>query len=119
MKAKFSLDNFDTIILDCDGVLWEGKKPVEGVKDAIESLIKSGKKIFYVSNNSTGSVQDYIEKFARFGIPSAPPQIMISSRAAAEYLQTLNGMETIYVIGEKGLVDTLTDYGYTVSMGDI
>jgi len=32
------LDKYDTWLFDCDGVLWNGDKPVEGAKEVLEML---------------------------------------------------------------------------------
>ena len=32
------VDKYDTWLFDCDGVLWNGDKPVEGAKEVLEML---------------------------------------------------------------------------------
>lgn len=32
------LDRYDTWLFDCDGVLWNGDKPVDGAKEVLEML---------------------------------------------------------------------------------
>ena len=32
------LDKYDTWLFDCDGVLWNGDKPVNGAKEVLEML---------------------------------------------------------------------------------
>ena len=32
------LDKYDTWLFDCDGVLWNGDKPVEGAREVLEML---------------------------------------------------------------------------------
>ena len=38
------LDKYDTWLFDCDGVLWNGDKLVEGAKDVLEMLRRQSAK---------------------------------------------------------------------------
>lgn len=56
------LDSFDTVLTDCDGVLWMGDNAIDGSADALNQLRELGKKIFYVTNNSTKLRDEYVNK---------------------------------------------------------
>ena len=49
------LDKTDVFIFDCDGVIWKGDSLIDGVPATLEMLKAAGKKIFFVTNNSTKS----------------------------------------------------------------
>ena len=49
------IDSVDVFIFDCDGVIWKGDSLIEGVEPILEKLRAAGKKIFFVTNNSTKS----------------------------------------------------------------
>lgn len=36
------LDSFDTVVLDCDGVLWLGDQPIDGALDAVALFREEG-----------------------------------------------------------------------------
>ena len=42
---KHLLDSFDTFLFDCDGVLWECDKPIDGSIDAINFLLENQKQV--------------------------------------------------------------------------
>ncbi|CAG8792332.1 17891_t:CDS:2, partial [Dentiscutata erythropus] len=50
------IDKFDTFLLDCDGVLWR------------DNDVISGKRILFVTNNSSKSRADYLLKFKKLNI---------------------------------------------------
>ena len=63
------LASVDYILLDIDGVLWSGDHVFEGVPDTICWLRSIGKKIRFLSNNSTMSRETTSKKFTKKGIP--------------------------------------------------
>ena len=61
------LNSFDTVLTDCDGVLWTGTVAIDGSPEVIQALRKLGKKVIYVTNNSTKSRKEYLTKFTDLG----------------------------------------------------
>ena len=108
------LASIDTLLLDCDGVVWRGSEGVAGVSASVAALLGAGKRIFYVSNNSTKSRADYVAKLASVcGIEATGAQIVTSAVAAAAYCRA-HGVHKAYVVGQSGLVEELTAAGVTV-----
>ena len=84
------VDSVETFIFDCDGVIWKGDSLIDGVPAVLEMLRKAGKKIFFVTNNSTKSRKGYKGKFTSLGLEVEPEEIFSSSFAAAAYLEQTN-----------------------------
>lgn len=59
---------FDVILLDCDGVVWEGDHVIDGVHETLKYLRREGKRIFFVTNNATRSREENKKKFDKLGI---------------------------------------------------
>ena len=95
----------DCFIFDCDGVIWKGDRVIDGVPDVLAKLRAAGKKIFFVTNNSTKSRKGYLGKFQKLGLDVQAEEIFSSSFAAAAYLEQ-NPLPTgkkVYVIGQEGI----------------
>ncbi|KAJ8903839.1 hypothetical protein NDN08_000372 [Rhodosorus marinus] len=104
------LDKTNIFIFDCDGVIWRGDSVIEGVPETLDYLRALGKRLFFVTNNSTKSRAQYAKKFESLGLNAEPEEIFSSSFAAAAYLEQTKFKETgkkVYVIGEVGIEDEL------------
>ncbi|GKZ01303.1 hypothetical protein MPSEU_001081300 [Mayamaea pseudoterrestris] len=105
------LDKTDVFIFDCDGVIWRGDSLIPGIPETLARLRQAGKKLFFVTNNSTKSRAGYKKKFDSLGLDSIPAEeIFSSSFAAAAYLEQTNFKATgkkVYIIGESGIGDEL------------
>merc|ERR1719161_2441587 len=105
------LDKADVFIFDCDGVIWKGDSLIDGVPAILDMLKKAGKKIFFVTNNSTKSRKGYLGKFKSLGLDGVEAEeIFSSSFAAAAYLEQTKFKDTgkkVYIIGEVGIEQEL------------
>jgi len=104
------LDRVDVFIFDCDGVIWKGDSLIDGVPAVLEMLRAAGKKIFFVTNNSTKSRKGYLGKFTGLGLDVNAEEIFSSSFAAAAYLEQSKFKETgkkVYIVGEVGIQEEL------------
>ena len=104
------LSEIDIFIFDCDGVLWRDDFVIPGVPDVLDKLRADGKKLFFVTNNSTKSRAGYQSKFTSLGLNVQPEEIFSSSFAAAAYLEQTKFKDTgkkVYIIGERGISEEL------------
>ncbi|XP_022724543.1 phosphoglycolate phosphatase 2 isoform X2 [Durio zibethinus] len=87
VNAKALLDSVDAFLFDCDGVIWKGDKLIDGVSQTLDLLRSKGKKLVFVTNNSTKSRAQYANKFRSLGLSVTQDEIFSSSFAAAMYLK--------------------------------
>jgi 4-nitrophenyl phosphatase/phosphoglycolate phosphatase len=109
VKSAELLSKTDVFIFDCDGVIWKGDSIIPGVPKVLDKLRELGKKIFFVTNNSTKSRKGYLKKFESLGLKVAPEEIFSSSFAAAAYLEQnpLPSGKKVYIIGQEGIGEEL------------
>ncbi|RKO99385.1 hypothetical protein CXG81DRAFT_30218 [Caulochytrium protostelioides] len=110
------LDQYDTFLFDCDGVIWSGSAVIPQAREAIALLKKAGKDVCFVTNNSTSSRTQYHAKFARMGYTHVQPEdIFGSAFSAAYYLRHHTPLATsglkVYVVGSQGITDELDAVG--------
>eukprot|EP00731_Ephydatia_muelleri_P028177 Em0019g1050a len=110
---KSVIDNTDTFLFDCDGVLWTGNSdPVPGAQEAVRFLQSQGKAVYFVSNNSSQSRKEYISKFQKLGFHVNENEIFCTSYVTAYYLKhVLNFTQKVYLIGMEGFAQELNAMG--------
>ena len=109
--AKSLVDATETFIFDCDGVIWKGDSLIEGVPETLDLLRSMGKRLIFVTNNSTKSRAGYTSKFKSLGLNVGAEEIFSSSFAAAAYLESIGFKKKAYVVGETGILEELDNVG--------
>ncbi|KAI1001717.1 hypothetical protein K3495_g6487 [Podosphaera aphanis] len=109
------IDQFENFLFDCDGVLWSGDYLFPGSVETLEMLRSRGKKVIFVTNNSTKSRADYQKKLSSLGIPSNVEEIFGSSYSSAIYISRILQLPApknkVFVIGEAGIETELRSEG--------
>ncbi len=111
-----ALTNIHALIIDMDGVLWEGTRALPGLK-AFFGLLRQQKLPFILATNNASLTQaQYINKLQSMGVIVSANEILTSSMATAHYLsEQVNPCDTrVLVIGEEGLRQPLLDKGFTI-----
>ncbi len=107
-------NQISNLILDMDGVLWHGERPVPGLAEFFYELKRNRVGFILATNNATKTQQQYVEKLERFGVEVSIQQILTSSEATAGYLrQNHPDWESAFVLGEIGLHRAMNNQGFT------
>ncbi|KAF5873411.1 putative 4-nitrophenylphosphatase protein [Botrytis fragariae] len=109
------IDQFDVFLFDCDGVLWSGDHIFPGTVETLELLRSKGKKVVFVTNNSTKSRTEYQKKLTALGIPSNVDEIFGSAYSSAIYISRILKLPApknkVFVLGESGIETELKTEG--------
>lgn len=106
------LKNIDTLIFDCDGVLWLGTIPIDGAADLLHLLHQNGKNIFYVSNNSSKTLDEYYKKFSHLKFPCSTDMIYITAPLVGDYMKKkLPSNKSVYLVGSPAVSSELVKNG--------
>ena len=103
-------DPYDAILLDLDGVLYRWPEPIAGSPEAVERLRAAGKRIAFVTNNSSRTPEQVAERLGSLGIRAEPDEVVTSALATATLLAE-RGTRSAFVIGEEGLRTALAEVG--------
>lgn len=111
------IDDLAGLIIDMDGVLWHGNKPMEGLIEFFSELRNCAMPFVLATNNASLTQQQYVDKLAGMGVVVEHGEILTSSMATAQYLvQYLpTDKRRVFVIGEDGLRQPLIEHGFTLT----
>jgi phosphoglycolate/pyridoxal phosphate phosphatase family enzyme len=116
------LDGAQLFIFDCDGVIWKGDTLISGAKELVTQLKSMGKRVYFITNNSTKSRAAYLKKFISLGLDNVEAEeILSSSYAAAAYLTSIHFPskgKKVYVIGERGIEEELEKHNISFLGGE-
>lgn len=102
-------------LFDIDGTLSLGNTLFDGSRELIEYIASIGGKAVYITNNSTKSVDAYIEKFARWGLTTDASNFITASFITVDWLQKHFPKEKIFAVGTRSFVKELRKAGLTVT----
>lgn len=103
-------DRYDAFLFDLDGVLFRGDAPIEGASQAVSALRARGKRLAFVTNNSSRRPEAVAAHLRSVGIGAGPGEVETSALTTAALLAS-RGTKTAFVVGEDGLRSALTDAG--------
>jgi HAD superfamily hydrolase (TIGR01450 family) len=118
--SDFVHEHIDTVLFDCDGVLYRTTDACPGASETIHRLILSGKKVLFVTNNAGVNRRQLKEKLSKLlNIDSFTNESMVSSSySCAQYLKdNLKEGSRVHVIGSAGFCEELESSGFRVSGG--
>lgn len=105
-----------SIISDMDGVIYRGRKLIDGAKDFIHNLLQTNSKFLFLTNNSEQSSLDLLRKLESMGVQGLQESNFITSAmATATFLKSQKPGGSAYVIGGGGLVNELYQAGFSIT----
>ena len=109
-ESSASLDGIKAVFLDLDGTIYLGSTLIEGAQSFLERLEERGIMRFFLSNNSSKSVSQYLEKLQALGIPATADEVLLSTHDLISWLAE-NGIERSYLVGTDGMREMLESAG--------
>lgn len=109
----------NNLILDMDGVLWQGETPLPRLSEFFATLRELGIGFMLATNNATKTAVQYTAKLARFGVDVSPAHILTSAEVTAGYVREQYEPGTaVYVVGDEGLQQAIIAQGFYLLTAD-
>lgn len=106
---------FDTALVDLDGVAYRGPEPVAHAADSLARARSDGMGLVFVTNNASRTPEQVAAQLNALGIVADPSEVATAAQAAAAVLA--DGLEPgskVLVVGGAGLQKTVREAGFTV-----
>ncbi|MDR3292964.1 MAG: HAD-IIA family hydrolase [Clostridiales bacterium] len=111
------MENFkdtELFLFDLDGTVYVGDKPIDGALDTIERIKAAGKKVCYLTNNSSKPRSLYMSNLKKMGIDLHDGELYTSSQATAEYLLREQKGKKVYLLATDAVKADFVSYGIDV-----
>lgn len=101
-------------LLDMDGTIYLDNDLFDGTLEFLDYIKEIGGKYMFLTNNSSKSVDKYIEKLASLGINANADDFLTSVNATVIYLSDKN-YKKIYAFGTESFKQQLKNAGYPIT----
>jgi 5'-nucleotidase len=102
-------------LLDMDGVLVHGRRPIPGAPEFISRLLDTQTPFLVITNNPKYTPRDLSHRLATEGMNVPEQNLFTSALATAQFLSLQRPNSTAFVIGEVGLTHAMHQVGYTLT----
>jgi glycerol-1-phosphatase len=104
---------FQTLLLDLDGVIYEGANAIVDSVESINAIRSEGTPVGYITNNSSRKPETIADQLRGFGIELDAKEVISSAQAGVELLAGLipTGAKVL-VVGGEGLRSRVQDAGF-------
>ena len=105
--------DYDVLLADLDGVVYEGSAAIKDAPEAILALQQQGLPIGYVTNNSSRKPETIAAQLAGFGVQCNAEDIIGSGKTGVDILKTLvPAGSKVLVVGGEGLRARVIEGGF-------
>ena len=101
-------------LLDMDGTIYLDNDLFDGTMDFLEYVKSIGGRYMFLTNNSSKSVDKYIEKLAGLGIAATDDDFFTSTNATVHYINKKD-YKKIYAFGTESFRKQLIDAGFNIT----
>jgi glycerol 3-phosphatase-2 len=109
-----TVSRYDQLILDLDGCVWVGDRPVPGSVEAVAALREAGKRLAFATNDPRHAGEEYVAKLWGMGIQASLGDVVTVGGAMQHLLAETRRGRTAFVIGTGPMRRHVADAGLKV-----
>jgi HAD superfamily hydrolase (TIGR01450 family) len=100
-----ALARYDGLILDLDGVIWQGGEPIPGAPDGLAAVRANGTRVVFVTNDPSRTPAEVAELLCGIGIPATADDVLTSAAAIVHVVAAEHGAgdARVLVVGPPAL----------------
>ncbi|MCI8297594.1 MAG: HAD-IIA family hydrolase [Lachnospiraceae bacterium] len=102
-------------LFDMDGTIYEEERVFDGTRELLALINRIHGRYVFITNNSSRSVEDHMEKVKGLGIKADIDNFFTSSQATILYLKKYYPEHKVYCQGTRSLVQELISSGLNVT----
>lgn len=102
-------------LFDIDGTIALSEDVIDGTYELLDYIKRIGGKAIYITNNSSKSTADYVEKFRKMKIEAAPEDFVTAGSFTLSYLSEHHAGDLIYAMATESYVRELQKAGLSIT----
>lgn len=102
-------------LFDIDGTLALGNELLDGAAQLIDYLRKSGRTVFFTTNNSTKSREDYVEYFGKHGMKVEKEEVLTAGILTLLFCKENLQQKKIFLMGTPSLKKEMEKAGLLIT----
>lgn len=112
MAERALVDDVEVVLLDLDGTVYAGSRPVPGAAAAVAACRERGVPLRFVTNNASLPPQEVADHLARTDVPASADEVRTSSQAGALVVRRRCGEGArVLVVGGPGVAHACREAG--------
>ena len=113
------IDDIKLFALDMDGTVYLGTQWIDGARDFLDAVERSGREYVFLTNNSSKDPLSYVDKLAKMGLNVGREKIITSGDATIEVIKREFAGKSVYLLGNDLLKKQFADAGITLVNEDL
>ena len=101
----------ELFLLDLDGTVYVDETPIGAMPQTLQTLRDMGKKLVFLTNNSSKTEAQYEEKLRRIGLFGEGDGVYTSATATVEYLKAHHAKRRVFLLGTDALKEAFRAEG--------
>lgn len=110
-SLKQAINGVKCFLLDLDGTVYLEGELIGDMKSTLDAIRNSGRRIVYLTNNSSRSRDVYIKRLTDIGIYDERDTVFTSGMSAVIYLNREYKKSPVYLMGTEALKDEFREGG--------
>lgn len=102
------------VLLDMDGTVYLGGKLIGEMDKTLDKIRESGRKIIFLTNNSSKSVKSYYDKLGKMRLFKDGDEVRTSGTAAIGFLKTERKGKSVRLMGTESLKKEFEENGISL-----
>lgn len=111
MELKELVKRAKTFLLDLDGTVYVEGTLIGDMKNTLAALRANGKRLVYLTNNSSKTKEDYVARLSALGIYCENDAVYTSGDATVAFLKRHYAGKRAYVVGTERVKKSFSDAG--------
>lgn len=105
-------------LMDMDGTVYVGDRKIAGAFEALETLKSLGKKVLFLTNNSSKTSADYVRKLSLMGYPATEKDIFSSGDATIRFLKEERPGKKVLLLANSAVYEKFAAAGIPLATED-